>query len=40
MRSMVNDRLTQLSSSENEFDRAAPIYNKALHESGYDIYLK
>ena len=38
--SMVNDRLTQLSSSENEFDRAAPIYNKALHESGYDIYLK
>ena len=38
--SMVNDRLTQLSSSENEFDRAAPICNKALHESGYDIYLK
>ena len=38
--SMVNDRLTQLSSSENEFDRAAPMYNKALHESGYEIYLK
>ena len=37
---MVNDRLTQLSSSENEFDRAAPMYHKALHESGYDIYLK
>ena len=37
---MVNDRLTQLSSSENEFDRAAPMYNKALHQSGYEIYLK
>ena len=38
--SMVNDRLIQFSSSENEFDRAAPMYNKALHESGYEIYLK
>ena len=37
---MVIDRLTQLSSSKDEFDRAAPMYNKALHESGYEIYLK
>ena len=37
---MVNDRLTQLSSSKDEFDRAALMYNKALHESGYEIYLK
>ena len=38
--SMVNDRLTQLSSSEDEFDKAAPMYNKALHECGYKYYLK
>ena len=38
--SIVNGRHTQLSSSENEFDRSAPMYNKALHESGYEIYLK
>ena len=37
---MINDRLTQLSASEDEFDRAAPIYNKAIHESGYKTYLK
>ena len=37
---MVNIRFTQLSSSEDEFDRAAPMYNKALHESGYKIHLK
>ena len=34
------DRLIQFSSSENEFDRAAPIYNKALQENVYEIYLK
>ena len=38
--SMINDCLTQLSLSEDEFDRAAPMYNKALHESGCEIYLK
>ena len=34
------DRLIQFSSSENKFDRAAPIYNKALQENVYEIYLK
>ena len=36
----VNDRLSRLSSSKEIFDAAAPIYQKALNESGYDHKLE
>ena len=40
MQSVINDRLIQLSPSKERFDRAAPMYDKALHESGNEINLK
>ena len=36
----VNGRLSRLSSSKEIFDAAAPIYQKALNESGYDHKLE
>ena len=37
---MINDRLTQLSASEEEFKKAAPIYDQALQASGYNTNLE
>ena len=37
---MINDRLTQHSSSKEEFEKAAPLYNQALHASGYRTDLQ
>ena len=36
----INRRLTTLSSSKREFDLAAPPYQKALQQSGYDYKLE
>ena len=36
----VNGRLSRLSSSKEIFDAAAPMYQKALNESGYDHKLE
>ena len=36
----VNDRLSRLSSSEEVFTAAAPLYQEALDKSGYDFKLK
>ena len=38
--SMVNERVTQLSSFEDEFVRSASMYSEALHESVYQTFLK
>ena len=36
---MVVDDLSSLSSDKNSFDQAAPPYQKALHDSGYQYNL-
>ena len=36
----VNKRLSSISSSEEMFETAAPIYREALAKSGYDFELK
>ena len=36
----VNRRLTDISSNEELFEKAAPIYQKALNEAGYTYKLK
>ena len=35
----INKRLSSLSSDKNSFDQAAPPYQKALHDSGYQYNL-
>ena len=35
----INKRLSSLSSDKNSFDQAAPPYQKALHDSGYQYKL-
>lgn len=37
---MISQRLSQLSSSKKEFDKAAPVYNEALKRSGYNCQLE
>lgn len=37
---MIASRLTRLSTSQNEFNDAKPIYEKALKDAGYDEELK
>ena len=32
---MINKRLSDLSCNKEEFDKAKPLYEKSLHESGY-----
>ena len=36
----INKRLSSLSSDKNSFDQAAPPYQKALHDSGYQYNLR
>ena len=36
---VINKRLSSLSSDKNSFDQAAPPYQKALHDSGYQYNL-
>ena len=36
---MVNKRLSDLSCNKEEFDKAKPLYEKSLHESGYKISM-
>lgn len=36
---MINDRLSRLSSTDKEFQQAAPLYSNALHSSGYNTNL-
>ena len=36
----VNKRLCKISSNKDIFDRAAPVYQKALQESGHNHTLK
>ena len=38
--SMINKRLNDLSCNKEEFDKATPMYKKALISSGHDIKLK
>ena len=38
--SMIEKRLSDLSCNEEEFDKAKPIYNKALSESGFPQQIK
>ena len=36
---MINKRLSDLSCNKEEFDKAKPLYEKSLHESGYKISM-
>ena len=36
---MISKRISDISYNEGEFDKAAPVYNKALQESGYSKTL-
>ena len=36
MRSMIEDLISRRSSNKEQFDKAAPLYNKALTENGYE----
>ena len=38
--SMISDRISNISSSKNVFERAAPLYNDALRASGFTETLK
>ena len=37
---MINKRLSDFSSNEDEFKRAKPLYENALKESGYKAEIK
>ena len=36
---MINKRLSGLSCNEEEYEKAKPVYETALHESGYKITM-
>ena len=36
---MINKRLSDLSCNEEEYEKAKPVYETALHESGYKITM-
>ena len=36
----INRRISDISCNEYEFDKAKPVYEKALKESGYDVSMK